>query len=578
MPYSIGVDYGTESGRVLLLELTTGREIAVSAVPYACGVINKVLPDSGVELASDWALQDPRDYVRVLTEGIPMVMSDAQVEADEVIGIGIDFTSCTVMPVDQHGTPLCFFPEWRSHPHAWPKLWKHHAAKDQANRMTGLALARQEEFLPRYGGRISSEWYFPKLLQVLEEDRDVYTACQAYTEAADWIVWYLTGNERRNNCTAGYKALWLDEIGLPARDFFTSLHPEFGDAREKLGTTFYPLGTKAGTLRPEIALQLGLPTRVAVSVGNIDAHVSVPALAVTQPGSLVIVAGTSICHLTLTEEEILLPGITGVVKDGIIPGFYGYEAGQAAVGDMYAWFVKQALSSDYHNLALESRRNVYDYLEGLAASLAPGESGLLALDWWNGNRSILGDADLSGTIIGLTLSTRPEDIYRALLESTAMGTRRIVENFAQHGIEVNELVICGGIAQRSPLLMQIYADVCALPVVVRNSSEIPARGAALYGAVAAGSGMGGYDSIGEAGNALAPEVLHTYLPQSGGKKVYEEIYQLYRTAYDYFGSEHASLMHELKGLRTSVRSTARDSGAVIEQVQTICPPKRLPVT
>ncbi|QSO51429.1 ribulokinase [Alicyclobacillus curvatus] len=547
--YSIGVDYGTESGRVVLLDIDNNKEIASFMVPYRHGVIEDVLPGTSEVLGPDWALQHPEDYVEVLEKGIPEVLRVAEVSSQDVIGIGVDFTSCTVLPVTKDGEPLCLLPEWKARAHAWPKLWKHHAAQGIANRINETAEARRESFISRYGGKVSSEWYFPKLLEIFENDRDVYHAAYAFMEATDWIVWYLTGRQCRNSCTAGYKAMWSEEDGIPNVEFFTALNPEFVNPVEKLGDKFYPLGTKAGTLRPEVAQRLGLSPATAIAVGNVDAMVSAPAVGVESPGTLVMVMGTSICHLALSREEIRLPGITGVVKDGIIPGLYGYEAGQAAVGDMFAWFIKHCVPESYAREAARQSLSIYEHLERLATELTPGESGLLALDWWNGNRSILADADLTGVIVGLTLATRPEEIYRALLEATAFGTKRIVDNFVEHGVPIHDLVACGGLSFKSPLLMQLYSDITGLPVTVYESEQIPARGAAIFGAVAAGSTGGGFDSIEAASDHLHPPVWKVYEPNGALRSTYDEIYQSYREIHDFFGRDSAMTLHRLKSVR-----------------------------
>jgi L-ribulokinase len=552
MAYSIGMDFGTESGRVLLFDLVTATEVAVSVVPYQYGAINRVLPGTGQELPPDWALQHPEDWLEVINRGIPDVIRTSGVSAEKIIGIGIDFTSCTVLPVDEKGVPLCLVSEWSHHPHAWPKLWKHHAAQPIAEKMNSVAEQQRASFLHRYGGRISSEWYFPKLIEVFSQDRRVYEATYAFVEAVDWIVWQLTGVLRRSACTAGYKAMWLETGGLPSRAFFIAVHEDFTIPDEKLGHVFYPVGSHAGTLTDSLAKDLGLRPETAVAVGTIDAHASAPGLGVVSPGKMVLVMGTSTCHLILTEEEVLVPGITGVVKGGIIPDWYGYEAGQAAVGDMFAWFVKNGLPEEYHTHAHTEKLSVYEYLEKLAAHLEPGQTGLLALDWWNGNRSVLGDANLSGVLLGLGLATRPEDIYRALLESTAFGTKMIVDRFREFNVPIEELVISGGIALKSPLLMQIYADICQLPVTVRDSMEVSARGAALLGAVAAGLSNGGFDSIEDASTKLMPPVLHTYQPDIQHATMYERIYRAYKQIYDLLGSEHAEILHTLKKIRLEV--------------------------
>jgi L-ribulokinase len=552
MPYTIGIDFGTESGRVVLLDLDNSDELGSVVIPYKYGVIDQVLPTTGNRLPPDWALQHPRDYMDVILEGIPKLLTITGITPVRVIGIGVDFTSCTVLPVNRDGIPLCMLSEWESRMHAWPKLWKHHAAQAIADRINDVARQHGEAFLSRYGGKVSSEWYFPKLLQVFEEDYDVYQETYRFVEAADWIVWYLTGHEKRNSCTAGYKAMWDPEQGIPKEAFFAAVNPAFLHPDEKLGTEFYPLGTRAGTLTQEVAKMLGLSNQVAVAVGNVDAMVSAPSLGMHSSGTLALVMGTSICHLTVAKEEVRLPGITGVVKDGILPGMYGYEAGQAAVGDMFAWFVKHCVPENYFTDAANSNLSIYEYLESLAVRLRPGESGLVALDWWNGNRSILADADLTGSIFGLTLATRAEETYRALLESTAFGTRMIIDNFAKHGIALDSLVAAGGLSHKSPLLMQIYADVCGLPVTVRASSEIPARGAAMFGAVAAGREAGGFDSIEDAIVHLVPPISKVYTPHPEDRDTYEKIYMIYREFYELLGRDHASLLHRLKNIRLQV--------------------------
>jgi L-ribulokinase len=458
-----------------------------------------------------------------------------------VVGLGVDFTSCTVLPVDADGQPLCLQERWRSRRHAWPKLWKHHAAQPIADRLNDVAAERGEPFLERYGGRISSEWYFPKLIELWLEDRDVYDACHGFIEATDWIVWFLTGNECRQSCTAGYKAMWSHDEGLPPADYFEAAYPGFGRPAAKLGTEFAPLGTPAGALRPELAARLGLPESVAVAVGNVDSFVSVPGAGVQSPGTFVMVVGTSICDLVIDPVEVRLPGITGVVRDGILPGLYGYEAGQAAVGDMLAWFVETLARPDAE----------YAGFEHAAAAIGPGESGLVALDWWNGNRTILADADLSGAIFGLTLQTTREQIYRALLESIAFGNRRIIENFEEYGLALEEIVACGGIAEKSPLTMQLLADTSGLEVSVPDSSQIPARGAALFGAVAAGF----FPDISAAIAATRPPVARSYSPDAQARAIYDRVYSIYRSLYERLGRSEVELLHSLKRVYTERRAS-----------------------
>lgn len=547
---SIGVDFGTESGRVLLLDVATGEEIATEEVRYSHGVIDTILPSTNEPLAPDSALQAPGDYLEVFYRGIPAAMRIGGVSSDEVIGIGVDFTACTVMPVLADGTPMCELTEWSTHPFAWVKLWKHHSAQPIADRLNAIASARGEPFLSRYGGRLSSEWYFPKLIETWLSDRPLYEAMDAFVEATDWVVWQLTGTLRRASCTAGYKACWSDRDGLPPTAFFEAAFPGFSAPAAKLGEDFSPPGTLAGTLCADMADRLGLTTDVAVAVGNVDAFAALPAAGVQEPGSFVMVIGTSICDLVIDKREIRMPGITGVVENGFIPNYYGYEAGQAAVGDMFAWFGEQLLELD--DVTGLGGPSWYETLEAAAATLDPGESGLVALDWWNGNRTILGDADLSGVIAGLSLSTTRAEIYRALLESVAYGTRRIIENFTQHGVVLNEIVACGGIAERSPLMMQLLADICGLEVSIPQLSQIPARGSALFGAVAAGPDRGGFTDITEAITLLRPTTARRYVPDEATRPAYDEVYAVFCALHDELGRSHVEWLHRLKHLRREV--------------------------
>ena len=533
--YAIGVDFGTESGRAVLLDLASGEELASGVVRYPHGVIDRELPHGGERLPPDWALQDPDDWVLVLKDAIPYVVAEAGIDPEQVVGLGIDFTSCTVLPVDSDGTPLCKFEHWRGRRHAWPKLWKHHAAQPVADRLNEVALDRGESFLSRYGGRISSEWYFPKLIELWLEDRELYDEAHGFIEAADWTVWYLTGLERRQACTAAYKALWSPDDGFPRVDYFEAAYPGFDTPLAKLGNSFAPLGTLAATLRPDVAKEIELPETVAVAVGNVDSFVSVPGCGVERPGVYVTVVGTSICDMIVDPREVRLPGITGVVRDGILPGLYGYEAGQVAVGDMLAWYIR----------TLDTADDGFEVLEERAATLQPGETGLIALDWWNGNRSILDDHHLTGALFGLTVQTDRDQLYRALLEAIAFGNRRIVENFSEHGLAVEEIVACGGIAERSPLLMQLFADTTGLTVEVPASSGIPARGAALFGAVAAEA----FPNILSATQALRPPTARSYVPDAAAHQTYNRVYPIYRELYELLGRSQAELLHGLKRIR-----------------------------
>ncbi|MCZ8518136.1 MULTISPECIES: ribulokinase [Paenibacillus] len=552
--YAIGVDYGTASGRALLVNLSTGEEVATHVTPYPHGVIDEVLPESAVKLEYDWALQHPADYIEVLKRSVPAVMKESGVDPADVIGLGIDFTACTMLPIDQDGTPLCFKPELKNLPHSWPKLWKHHAAQDEANLINEIAEQRGEAFLPRYGGKISSEWMIAKVWQTLNEAPGIYQQTDRFVEATDWVIAQMTGSLTRNSCAAGYKSIWHKQEGYPGKEFFSALDPRLTNLTEtKLRGEVLPLGTKAGELTAGMAEAMGLRPGIAVAVGNVDAHAAVPAVGVVTPGKLVMAMGTSICHMLLGSEEKLVEGMCGVVEDGIIPGYLGYEAGQSAVGDIFAWYVEQAVPAYVPEAAQAEGMSVHEWLEKRAAAYQPGQSGLLALDWWNGNRSVLVDTNLTGLILGCTLLTKPEEIYRALLEATAFGTRRIVDAFHQSGVEVNELYACGGLPQRNRLLMQIYADVTNREIKIAASTQTPALGAAMFGAVAAGSAQGGYDSIVDAAAAMARVREETFKPIPANVAVYEKLYQEYGKLHDYFGRGGNDVMKRLKAIKESVR-------------------------
>ena len=550
--YSIGIDFGTESGRAVLVDCANGRECATRVYAYGHGVIDERLPapHDDVTLEPDWALQDPADYLRTLQQTVPLLLAETRIDPGEVIGVGIDFTACTMLPTLADGTPLCELDELRAEPHAWVKLWKHHAAQPEADRINAVATERGEPWLRRYGGRISSEWFFAKALQILDEAPEVYARAGRLIEAADWIVWQLTGVETRSSCTAGYKAMWSKQDGFPDNAYFAALDPRFEHVvDEKLLRQVTPIGGVAGGLCEQASAWTGLRAGTPVAVANVDAHVSAPAVTVTQPGTLVAIMGTSICHILLGEALTDVDGMCGVVEDGVVPGLFGYEAGQSAVGDIFAWFVENAVPSSYYELATKRGVDIHELLAQEAARLRPGESGLLALDWWNGNRSVLVDADLRGLLVGMTLATRAPEIYRALIEATAFGTRVIIEAFESAGVTVDEVVACGGLPERNKLLMQIYADVTGRRFTVAGSRQAPALGAAIFGAVAAGAAAGGYDSIVDASRNMGRLSNESYTPDPGRRATYDLLFREYLTLHDLFGRGGENVMRRLKRIQ-----------------------------
>jgi L-ribulokinase len=546
--YALGIDYGTLSGRALLVDVATGEEVAVSEYEYPHGVMAEQMT-CGVKLPPDFALQHPRDYLKVLEICVPDVIWQSGADASDIIGVGVDFTACTILPVRADGTPVCFSKEYKSVPNAYVKLWKHHAAQDKANLLNKIAEERKEKWLARYGGKISSEWMFPKVWQILEESPDIYDEADRFIEAADWIVWQLTGRETRNSCTAGYKAIWNKREGYPSPEFFEALDPRMKNiVEEKLGPVT-PLGSRAGGVSAEMAELTGLVQGTSVAVGNVDAHVCVPAVKIDGPGKMLAIIGTSTCHMILGKEEKSVPGICGAVEDGILPGYVGYEAGQSCVGDHFAWFVDNCVPEEYLKMAKSGNMSIHEYLQKLASELKPGESGLLALDWWNGNRSVLVDVDLTGMMLGMTLQTRPQEMYRALVEATAFGTRKIIENFEQSGVAVDEFYAAGGIAEKSPFMMQIYADIIKKPIRISGSAQGPALGAAIFGAVAAGAAKGGFDNVFEAARVMGKLKDGQYIPNKENAKIYDLLYAEYEKLHDYFGRGENNVMKRLKAIR-----------------------------
>jgi L-ribulokinase len=540
----IGVDFGTLSGRALVVRVRDGAELGTAVHDYRHGVMDGTLAATGEKLPPDWALQDPEDYRDVLRHAVPAAVSQAGIDPGLVIGIGTDFTACTVLPVLRDGTPLCQLPGLAGSPHAYPKLWKHHAAQPQADRINALAHDRGEPWIARYGGKISAEWQFAKALQLLEEDPGSYARAQRWIEAADWIIWQLTGAETRNACTAGYKGIWQDGH-YPSREFLAAVDPRFASfAADKLAHPVLPLGARAGSLTGEAAAWTGLPEGTAVAVGNVDAHVTPPAACATEPGQLVAIMGTSTCHVMNGAELAEVPGMCGVVDGGIVAGRWGYEAGQSGVGDIFGWFADHAVPAAYSDAAAQRGVSVHDLLSAEAIAQPAGAHGLVALDWLNGNRSVLVDHHLSGVIAGLTLATRPPEIYRALIEATAFGTRVIIEAFESSGVPVTELVMAGGL-MRNEAIMQIYADVTRRPLSLIGSGQGPALGSALHAAVAAGA----YPDVPAAALAMGRKRPAAYVPDQPSADVYDQLYAEYVRLHDYFGRGGNAVLHRLRAIR-----------------------------
>jgi len=552
--YVLGVDYGTLSGRAVVVRVSDGAELGSATLDYAHAVMDTTLAATGAALPPEWALQVPQDYVDVLKTAVPAAVANAGIDPARVIGIGTDFTACTMVPVLADGTPLCELPEYAGRPHAYVKLWKHHSAQSQADRINDLAALRGEGWLPRYGGLISSEWEFAKGLELLEEDPELYNRMDHWVEAADWIVWQLTGTYVRNACTAGYKGI-LQDGAYPSEDFLGALNPDFARfANDKVAHEVGQLGDAAGTLSAEAAAWTGLPAGIAVAVGNVDAHVTGPAAQAVEPGQMVAIMGTSTCHVMNSDHLTEVPGMCGVVDGGIVSGLYGYEAGQSGVGDIFAWYVGNQVPARYFTEAAAAGLSVHQYLTELIKDQPIGGHGLVALDWHSGNRSVLVDHELSGLVIGTTLTTRTEEIYRALLEATAFGTRVIVETFNASAVPVTEFIVAGGLLKNA-FLMQTYSDILRLPISTIASEQGPALGSAIHAAAAAGA----YPDVRAAGQAMGKLNKNVYTPNEESSLAYDKLFAEYSLLHDYFGRGTNNVMHRLKALKREAATTAEAS-------------------
>ncbi len=556
--FTIGIDFGTESARAVLVDVTNGKITASSVYQYPHGVITEKLPDSDIQLEPGWALQHPTDYLNAIKRTVPKLVKESQIDPDQVIGIGIDFTGSTILPTLEDSTPLALFDDYKEDPHAWPKLWKHHAAQEKADQLTQLANERFETFLDRYGGKINAEWFFPKVWEMYEESSSVYNAADRIIEASDWIVWQLTGIETRNLCAAGYKALWSKSEGFPLETFFNAMDAGLTNVvEEKMKREIMPLGQQAGELTEEAAKWMKLKPGIPVATAILDAHAAVPAATVAEPGKMALILGTSFVHMVLSTKEYRVPGMCGMVEDGIIPGLIAYEAGQSGGGDHFSWFMKNAVPAEYEREARKRKISLFDLMEEKAAKLQPAESGLVALDWWNGNRSILTDGDLTGLILGYSLETKPEEIYRALLEATTFGTRKIFETFIASGVPINEIIVTGGAPTKNKLLLNILANVTRMEIKIADCPFTSALGSAIYAAVAAGESRGGYATVQEASQKMARLSSKSFVPNNNDKKTYNRLYSEYTLLHDYFGYGHNNAMKRLRNLRTGILEKKR---------------------
>ncbi len=542
--YTLGIDFGTLSARAVLMDAKNGDILATAVSEYSHGVMDRELP-SGKRLPQRSALQDGEDYVKALSDTVRSVIAETGIDACDIAGVGIDFTGCTMIPVDKDMRPMSSRQEYADEPHAYVKLWKHNSATNESDDINSLAEKRGEKWLSVYGGRTSAEWTFAKILQIYRQAPRIYEDTHLFLNAADWMVWLLTGEVTNSVNFAGYKELWNAEDGFPSAEFFGELCPEM---RNIIGTKICDrmatLSSPAGYVNREGARLTGLCEGTPVSTPILDAHASMPALRIVEEGTLMLILGTSGVYLLHSEEKKEMSGILGYVKDGIINGLYSYEAAQATCGDHLEWYIKNALPASYTDGARAEGVNIHKYLREKAKKLRVGENGLIYLDWQNGNRCVLSDLDLTGALFGLTLGTRPEDIYRAMIEGVAFGGRMIVDNFEANGIRINRVVASGGIAEKDEMFMQILSDVLDRDITVSRVKMSAAKGSAIYATVAAGI----YGDINEASKALGVTEGKLYSPIPENVKAYSKLYAEYVKLHDHFGRGENDVLRRLKGI------------------------------
>jgi L-ribulokinase len=556
MAYTIGLDFGTNSVRCLIVNVTNGNELSTAVYEYETGEAGIILDPADHNLAR----QNPADYLKGIEVTVKAAIADAKkvvkdFEPDQIIGIGIDTTGSTPIPVNKNGTPLGMLDAFKDNPSACAWLWKDHTGHAEAAEITALAAKEHPEYLARCGGTYSSEWFFSKILHCLRTDPKVFDAAYTWVEHAAWMPAVLTGTQapdklKRCRCAAGHKAMFNDDWGgYPEEKFLSKLDPKLGKLRKTLSNKTYAVDQAAGNLTNEWAAKLNLPAGIPVAMGAFDAHLGAVGSGIA-PGTLVKIIGTSTCDMLVSESSKKLadiPGICGIVDGSILPGFFGLEAGQSAVGDIFNWFVNYIQPGG-------PKAGSHEALTEKAAKLRLGQSGLLALDWNNGNRTVLVDQRLTGLLLGQTLHTKPEEIYRALIEATAFGALTIINRFEEYGVKVSQVINCGGIAEKNPLLMQIYADATGREMKISRSAQSCALGACIAGAVVAGKASGGHDSFADAQAAMCGIKNVTYKPIAENAGIYRQLYVLYKQLHDAFGTQDfsgklANIMKELLSIK-----------------------------
>ena len=542
MTYTIGLDYGSLSCRGVLVSTTHGTIIAEDEFVYPHAVIDHELPN-GTPLPPQWALQDPEDFQKAFQAIIPNLLKISQISPTQVIAIGIDSTASTVIPVTEGLIPLCELSDFRNRPHAWPKMWKHHAAAKEAAEITDAAVAQGLPIIRKSGGAIGCESLMPKVLQIFHEDPEVFENAASFFELCDWIVSLLTGREVRSMPLLTCKSLWSPQDGYPKGQPFDAITSKLA-FHDGVHPVIAAPGEQVGTLHPSMAKALGLSENTVITAGQMDGYAALPGVGIADEGTLMMMIGTSTADMILGREWQDIPGVCAAMENANLPGFTNYAAGQACVGDMFKWFIDNCLPEKYTSEARRRGISIHAYLSELAATSKPGETGLVALDWWNGNKSCINDMRLSGLLIGMTLATRPEHIYRTLIEASAFGARKIIDNFGEHGIPVHNIVACGGIALKNPFLMQIYADVLGMEIRATTCTQTAALGAAIF-AAAAGEHLSGHRDVFSAIHAMGAKDMVSYHPVIENTQKYHDIYRQYMMLHDFFGINQKSIMYDI---------------------------------
>lgn len=550
--YTIGLDFGTLSGRGVLVRCSDGQIMATASKNYSHGVIDKYL--NGVPLPPECCLQNPSDYIEVLDFVVPELLKQSKVNASDVIGLGIDFTSCTILPIDSQATPLCMKQEFENEKNAYVKLWKHHGAQKQADKINAILKKMPDQNAIRFGDQISSELMAPKVLEIIEESPLIYAKSDSILEAGDWLTLLLTKSNSRSCSMAGYKAWWDEEEGYPDSQFYESIDGRMTNfVQEKMRGDICQIGKKIGILSSDWATRLGLKSGIAISPCIIDSHAGFAGSGVCEKDQMLLVLGTSSVVIVLSEKPFSGKGVCGGVKNSIVPGFYAFESGVASVGDLFEWFIENCVPMKYYKEAEEKAINIHDLLSIKANELMPGQSGILALDWWNGNKTPFVDSNLNGVLLGLNLSTKPEDIYRALIEATAFGIRDIKEVYEENGILINHIIASGGITSKNHFLMQIYADILNTEIKISENEQAAACGSAIYAALAAGKSEGGYDDFHSAVKNMSKIKNESFLPNKKNVQIYNEIYKIYRKLSFVAGSKENDILHDLHNIKIKVQ-------------------------